>query len=116
MSLMSRSLAELIGTFWLVLGGCWLLTRRPTRGLAIGMAATAGLLVLVVACLAGCGGGGSGPDLSSPQKTSSPMTKLGAPKTPSAIASAVSAASRSPVAAPAATPPPPARAPAPACS
>jgi inner membrane protein len=34
---------------WLALGGCWLLGRRPTRGLAIAFAALTGLLLLVVA-------------------------------------------------------------------
>ena len=34
---------------WLALGGCWLLTRRPTAGLAIAMAVVAALLALVVA-------------------------------------------------------------------
>ena len=34
---------------WLVLGGCWLLTRRPTRGLTISLAVVTGLLALLVA-------------------------------------------------------------------
>ncbi len=34
---------------WLVLGGCWLLPRRPTRGLAIGFTVVMGLLLMVVA-------------------------------------------------------------------
>ena len=34
---------------WLMLGGCWLLARRPTMRLGIAMAVVAGLLTLVVA-------------------------------------------------------------------
>jgi inner membrane protein len=33
---------------WLVLGACWLLPRRPTRGLGIGLAVAAALLLLLV--------------------------------------------------------------------